>query len=268
MAKKFVVLSVVLFCLLLAVTSVAAITNGEPDGEGHPYVGVVSNLSRTKFCSGIAISPAVFLTAAHCFDESDFVDGNFVLVTFDTSPGDVQAQDLYFGSFYPHPEFCDTCANGLSGAFQNDIAVVAPLVNFLFEPPDLERYGILPDLGLVDTLPNKTDVTLVGYGFQDFITGGGPPAPTFDQTRHVAWANLVPGSGSYSQQFVKLSAKQGNANGGVCLGDSGGPVLLGESDVALALNSYGTNSMCAGVAYSSRIDTQSALNFIGYFLLP
>jgi len=266
MAKKFIILSVVLICLLLTFTSAAAITNGQPDGEGHPYVGVVSNLSQTKFCSGIAISPAVFLTAAHCFDESDFVGGNFVLVTFDTSPGDVQPQDLYIGGFTPHPEFCDNCANGVAGAFQNDTAIVTPLVNALGEAPDLERYGTLPTLGLADTLANQTDVILVGYGFQEFIPGGGPPTPIFDQTRHVAWAELITSSHSYSEQFVKLSARQGNGSGGACFGDSGGPVLLGESDVVLALNSYGTNGVCAGVTYSSRIDTPSALNFIGYFL--
>jgi hypothetical protein len=178
----------------------------------------------------------------------------------------VQPQDLYIGGFYPHPEFCDTCSGGISGAFQNDIAVVTPLVNVLYEAPELDRYGVLPALGLVDSLPNKTDVTLVGYGFQDFISGGGPPTPVFDQTRHVAWAELISSSHAYSQQLVKVSAAQGNGSGGPCLGDSGGPVLQGESDVVLALNSYGANAMCAGVTYSSRLDTQSALSFISYFV--
>jgi secreted trypsin-like serine protease len=266
MAKKLLFTFAVLTCLLLAVTSVAAITNGEPDGEGHPYVGVVSNLTQTKFCSGIAISPAVFLTAVHCFDESDFTQGNIVLVTFDTSPGDVQAQDLYFGYYFPHPDYCDTCAKGLAGAYQNDIAVVYSLVNVLNEPPDLERYGALPAPGLVDTLPQKTAVTLVGYGYQNFIPGGGPPTPTFDQTRHVAWAELINSSQAYHEQFVKVSAAQGNGKGGPCFGDSGGPVLLGDSDIVVALNSYASNSMCAGVTYSSRVDTPSALTFINYFL--
>lgn len=271
MAKKFIVTVAVLTCLLLTVTSVAAITNGEPDGEGHPYVGVVSNLTRTKFCTGVAVSPAVFLTAAHCFDETDFDDGNYVLVTFVTSPGDMQAQDLFIGGFYPHPEFCDTCANGanangVAGAFQNDIAVVYPLVNYLGELPDLARYGVLPSLGLVDGLPKRANVTLVGYGYQEFVRGGGPPEPFFDQTRHVAWANLVPSSHAYSDQLVKVSAAQGNGSGSSCFGDSGGPVLRGESDVVLALNSFVTNGRCAGVTYSNRVDTQSALGFIGTFL--
>ena len=261
MAKKFIVVSVVLTLLLVAVSSVAAITNGEPDGDGHPYVGVVSNLSQSNFCSGVAISPSVFLTAAHCFN-----NGDLVLVTFDTSPGDLQPEDLYYGYFQQHPGYCADCGPGLPGAFMNDVAVVWPLVNYLNEPPTLERYGVLPTLGLNDSLANKTAVTLVGYGFQDFIRGGGPPAPWFDQTRHVAEAEVIGSSHAHSDQFLKLSAKQGNGSGGFCLGDSGGPVLQGESDVVLSLSTYATNSYCAGVTYSTRMDTGSVSDFVGEYL--
>ena len=56
----------------LGITAVAfAITNGGPDGNGHPEVGAL--LAPHAFsdgtweeCSGTLISPTVFLTAAHC----------------------------------------------------------------------------------------------------------------------------------------------------------------------------------------------------------
>ena len=38
-------------------------------------------------------------------------------------------------------------------------------------------------------------------------------------------------------------------------GDSGGPNLLGGTDIILAINSNVTNGSCAGVKYSNRIDT-------------
>src|SRR5213595_1311457 len=48
-----------------------AITNGQPDGNGHPEVGAL--LAQQAFsdgtwaeCTGTMISPTVFLTAAHC----------------------------------------------------------------------------------------------------------------------------------------------------------------------------------------------------------
>src|SRR3954453_1406362 len=56
----------------IGLTGVAgAITNGGPDGNGHPEVGAL--LAPHAFsdgtweeCSGTLISPTVFLTAAHC----------------------------------------------------------------------------------------------------------------------------------------------------------------------------------------------------------
>lgn len=259
MGKKFIVLSIVFALLLVAVTSVSAITNGQPDGDEHPYVGVVFDLDQTHFCSGSAISPDVFITAAHCFN-----DGDIVSLTFESSPGDLGAE-VYYGFVYQHPDYCPDCGPGLHGAFQNDIAVISPLVNADLASPDLDRYGQLPALGLVDTLRNQTAVTLVGFGFQDFITGGGPPVPTFDETRHVAQAKLQTGSHNSGESFIKLSARQGNDQGGFCFGDSGGPVLLGETDLILALSAFSPNDRCAGVTYTSRIDTESALNFINGF---
>src|SRR5215212_9939510 len=77
--------------LLLIAAPVQAITYGEPDGAGHPYVGglVATNPSPVDtwlYCSGTLISPTVFLTAAHCIEEGTAL----VTVTFDPDyqPGD------------------------------------------------------------------------------------------------------------------------------------------------------------------------------------
>jgi len=63
----------------------SAITNGAPDGNGHPQVGAL--LAQQAYpdgtwaaCSGTLIAPNVFLTAAHC-DEGV----SRVAVTFDSS---------------------------------------------------------------------------------------------------------------------------------------------------------------------------------------
>jgi hypothetical protein len=62
----------VIVLLVMTVTSVSAITNGQPDGDNHPYVGLavfdVAPGQPGWRCSGSLISPTVFLVAAHCTD--------------------------------------------------------------------------------------------------------------------------------------------------------------------------------------------------------
>ena len=55
---------------LAMVIPAAAVTDGELDGEGHPYVGLMvaddANGNPLFRCSGALIAPTVFLTAGHC----------------------------------------------------------------------------------------------------------------------------------------------------------------------------------------------------------
>lgn len=135
----------------------------------------------------------------------------------------------------------------------------------LDEPVTLPRYAQLPIEGFVDTLPMKTDVDLVGYGIQ-FDQGGGPRYPEDGAfTRYYAPTNLIASNHVHSDEYIKLTANPSQGKGGTCFGDSGGPDLLGGTDIILAVNSYVTNGNSAGVTYSNRIDTY-ALDFIEGFL--
>jgi len=236
---------------------VMTVTNGQPDGNDHPYVGVAiqfipSMPGFVTVCSGSALTTTRFLTASHCFDPS-----LPVFVSYKTAPPFSLATDFTLGTFHPHPDWCLGCGPGLPGFDTHDVAVIA-----LSAPRNPGVFAVLPTAGLVDTLPMKTPVDLVGYGVQGFLRGGGQPQQVFLFTRYFAPSLLIQSNHVQSVEFIKLTANPAQGKGGICFGDSGGPNLLAGTDIVLAVNSYGTNGNCAGVSYSNRVDLQDVLDFI------
>ena len=252
--SKRTLLMLFLIVVLGAASTVFAITNGQPDGNNHPYVGLAHNFEFA--CSGAAITPTVFVTAAHCFGFS----GEPVVVTFD--PDGLFAANPVFhsGTWYPDPNWCIGCGPGLPGFDTHDWAVIV-----FDQPVALDRYASLPYAGVVDSLPMNTAIDLVGYGVQ-WDTGGGPPVPEGLFTRYYAATELIASNHVHSAEFIKLRANPSQGSGGTCFGDSGGPNLLAGTDMILAVNSYVTNGQCAGVTYSNRIDRADALAFIESYL--
>jgi hypothetical protein len=233
---------VVIAAVLTTVAPALTITNGQPDGDRHPYVGLaiqfIPGTNLLSVCSGSALSDTRFLTAAHCFDPN-----LPVLVTYKNAPPYSLADDFTQGTFYPSDSY--------------DVAVIV-----LDEPRDPGEFAVLPTAGLVDALPMMTEVDIIGYGVQGFIRGGGPPDQLFLLTRYFAPSQLVQSNDVFSTRFIKLTANPSKGTGGVCFGDSGGPDILSGMNIILGVNSFVTNSNCSGVTYSQRIDLPEVLAFI------
>ena len=245
------------FALLVAAAPLKAITNGQPDGNGHPFVGLAiqfipSMPGFVTVCTGSALSATRFLTAAHCFDPAQPV-----FVTYKTAPPYSLAADFTQGTFHRHPDWCLGCAPGLKNFDTRDVAVIA-----LAAPRNPGVFVTLPTVGLVDGLPMGTAIDLVGYGVQSFQRGGGPPQGLTSLQRFFAPSELIQSNHAWSAEFIKLSANPAQGGGGICFGDSGGPDLVAGTRIVIAVNSYVTNSNCTGVTYSNRIDIQDILDFI------
>ena len=277
--KKIVIASILALALVLSLVGVvSAITNGQPDGDAHPYVGLLvfdDENGPAWRCSGSLIAPNVVLTAGHCTDGAVAAriwfaeDVTYDAVPFPLYPYGGLGSGAVEGMPYTYSEFCTGCGNGLPEFAHGDVGIVV-----LGEAVDVGGFAALPTVGQVDTLKNKTAIDFVGYGvkYQDKIPGNQLPQPppyyrwTGPRTRFYAPSALVSGNFVHSDEFMKLALNPGGGSGGTCFGDSGGPDLLGGTDTVLAVNSYVTNVNCSGVGYSFRVDTPEVLAWINSFL--
>ncbi len=271
--KKLLIVMVVVMGIVLGSVGIAyAVTfNPQPDGNNHPYIGLVLFYDEGGAymwrCSGSLLSPTVFLTAGHCTDGTTsarvLFDSNLTELVYPYET--CGPYTCYEGDTYTHPDFCIGCAGGLPGFDTHDVGVV------VFDEPvtTVSGYAQLPDEGLVDTLKMRTDIDLVGYGVQWKIKDGGvPPSARWTgyRIRYYAPTKLITSKDVISDEYIKLTANPAQGKGGTCFGDSGGPDLLGGTNIVLAVNSFVNSYNCTGVTYSNRVDTGYALDFINSFL--
>lgn len=264
---KMAVVALTLILLMVMAVPTYAIQFGEPDGERHPHVGLlvfdVDGVPAWR-CSGTLLSPTVMLTAGHCtFGTS----GGRVWFDADVGagrPGNgypfAGGTGIEFAEIHTHPDYVD------AQFFMFDAGVV-----ILSEPVILDTYGTLATIGLLDELATKRgqqdqSFTVVGYGLQSVV-----PSLQADLVRHQGSVRLIDVKGvagipaGTSASFTNSPGK-GNGSGGICFGDSGGPVFHGDSNVIAAVTSFGLNFNCAGTSGGYRVDTVDDHAFISQFL--
>ena len=261
--RMFAFLPVVV--LFAASNTSVAITNGELDGEDHPYVGLMVAKDADGLplwrCSGALLDSTHFLTAGHCTE----APAVFASVWFDSdvesgipengypTRGDVPVPGGLHGTVHTHSSY------NPNAFFLHDLGMVV-----LDEPVEgITEFASLPTLDVLDQMAKRrgqqdVSFTAVGYGLQQI----NPVFVQSERVRMVSHPKLnainVPGfTGDFS---VLLS--NNHSTGGTCFGDSGGPNFIGDTNVIGGVTSFGLNGNCAGTGGVYRVDRADDLEWL------
>ena len=207
----------------------APIIGGTVD-QGDPAVVMLaaypSNMSTLFTCTAIVISPTALLTAAHCVDHPGYTFG--VYYGADASAystlAELAPQLAAVASVQMDPGYQSTTP------FFGDIAVVNLVTPIAITPLAFSRDAPTDAL---DGMPVK----IVGYGQTVYNTP--------NQVRYSATSTIV-SLGAVDTIFI------GDSNTRTCVGDSGGPALLGN--VVIGVDSYSDTTGCTDPSYFRRTD--------------
>jgi len=264
MKKVMIALLLTLTLVFSTIGVASAVTDGELDGNRHPYVGlmVAQTADGTPLwrCSGTLISPTVFLTAGHCTeDPADHVE-----IWFDADVESGIPQNGYpftgdvGGTPYTHPDYDP------NAFFLHDLGVVV-----LDEPVIMNKYGALPELNQLDSLKTRrgkqnVTFTAVGYGLQESFPDAASWKENNVRVRMLARPRLIQINGGLVGDFSLLLSNNAHT-GGTCFGDSGGPNFIGNTNVIAGVTSFGLNGNCAGTGGVYRVDKADDLNWLATF---
>ena len=268
--------------LMLALTAAApagAITGNYLEDNEHPFVGLVAFYDEdgafTHRCSGSLLTSTVFLTAGHCTDASTGAVTARVYFQQDAGANYDPATQVDPVSGYP-----ETCAAGTLGTL---CATSDELYNYGFADfegfPDtrdagviildqeiaMPEYGQLAAVGTLDRLATRRgqqDLTFTASGYG--LTKSNPVKVTSFRERLMAQSRLTNLKSNLTDGFNLQTNGNGKDRGGTCSGDSGGPVFYGgyDSNLIVAVTSFGLNAYCRGVDFAYRTDTEAVLAWI------
>ena len=257
MKKVTIALLLTLTLVFSTIGAASAITDGELDGNGHPYVGLMvaqdEDGNPLWRCSGTLLSPTLFLTAGHCTESP----AAHVEIWFDADVESGIPENGYpftgdvGGTPYTHPDYDP------NAFFLHDLGVVV-----LDEAVIMDEYGVLPELNQLDRLKTRrgkqnVTFTAVGYGLQEI----NPVHVEAEKVRMVSHPHLIQINGGIVGNFSLLLSNN-HSTGGTCFGDSGGPNFIGDTNVIAGVTSFGLNGNCAGTGGVYRVDTADDLNWL------
>jgi hypothetical protein len=245
----------------------------------HPYVGLIVFYDEDgEFlhrCSGSLLTSTVFLTAGHCTDAS--TGATTARVYFQQGAGANFDPETELDPITGYPEFCAAGTLGTLCATSDELynygfADFAGFPNsrdvglaILDQPIQMPEYGQLAAAGTLDRLATRRgqqEITFTASGYG--LTKSNPVMVTSFRERLMAQAKLTNLRSALTDGFNLQTTGNGKGRGGTCSGDSGGPVFYGafESNLIVAVTSFGLNPWCRGVDFAYRTDQQAVLDWI------
>ncbi|HZC71130.1 MAG TPA: trypsin-like serine protease [Jatrophihabitans sp.] len=255
----------------------AAITGGEPDGDGHPNVADILFYSPDgRFrCTATLVTPTVLVTAAHCTVDTvgrTLVDFRSVVAlqppsgypnAADPNAGytesEIENAGFASGVAHAHPDY----SNFTDLDTWNDVGVVV-----LDHPMTGKPLSTVAPRDYLDNYAqpvlNKTIFTTVGYGTEVRKPDSGPQKPTPESYPLIRRVAEEPGQ----KLMTQILQVNGNINdtrgtGGTCFGDSGGPTFL--NGYLVTVTSYGYTDNCRYLGGLQRVDIQSVQTWLATY---
>ena len=285
MRRFLIAIAAAAAAVALLSTPAGAVQGGTPDGNGHPNVGLsVFYFHHVPLwrCSGTMVAPTVYLTAGHCtgVDPALGIAPDHAEVWFSSGP-------IPRGNY---PVGGASCVGFTGYPCQGDVGGTPhphPGWNGLLTVPNTHDMGVVvldsaPNKGLSSIAPSdyldklatargqqNVNFTVVGYGVQ-FER---PNLEVALRTRFVG-TNQLQNLGSHIAGGYNLLMTDSNGNGtgggGVCFGDSGGPIFHTDGNGntwLVAVVSFG-KKYCTGTSGAFRVDNTQARDFLGGFGVP
>jgi hypothetical protein len=263
----------------VATTPARAITGSYHPDPIHTFVGLAVFYDQagefSHRCSGSLLSPRIFLTAGHCTDDVDNLSS--ARIYFHQNAGANFDPATQHDPVTGYPDECiagdPLCVTGeeLHDFGFNNFAGFPDIkdagIVVLDEPITFATsFASIAEPDALDVLSSKRGAqrayfTISGYGVSDNWPANKPV--TSFRVRLMATSKLQNLNNVWTGGFnIQLSSAQGSDRGGICSGDSGGPVFWQNTNIIAGITSFGKHAQCLGNGYAYRVDQQQVLDWI------